>query len=119
MWGLQKVKGTFDRVEGSLNLGAPTGKAKLAIDATNLDTKNAKRDEHLRSNDFFHTDEYPVLNFEADSVTRTKSGASISGQLQVRETAIPLTLDVELSETDDGLVAKTSTAISREAAGTT
>src|SRR3954452_8233468 len=50
-YGLMTVKGEFADYDGTLDLGA-TPAVELTIQATSLDTKHAKRDEHLRSKDF-------------------------------------------------------------------
>src|SRR3954463_7732863 len=51
-YGLMTVKGRFSEFEGTLNLGA-TPAVELTIQADSLDTKHSKRDQHLRSKDFF------------------------------------------------------------------
>ena len=55
-WGLMKVRGRFDRLSGWLEIGEQgQRRIELTIDATSLNTGNDKRDEHLRSDDFFDT----------------------------------------------------------------
>src|SRR5205823_11945203 len=57
-----KVRGAFNEFEGTATLdGAnPAGSiAQVTISAASIDTRNAQRDEHLRSNDFLAMDEYP------------------------------------------------------------
>src|SRR3954447_2388552 len=57
-YGLMTVKGEFADYESTLDLGA-TPAVELAIQAATLETKLAKRDEHLRSDDFFDVDHHP------------------------------------------------------------
>src|SRR5690242_8275337 len=64
LWGLVTVKGAFARYEGRLDLSADPA-IELTIDAASLDTKNAKRDAHLRSADFFAADEHPQVRFRS------------------------------------------------------
>lgn len=117
LWGLAGVTGIFERFEGSLNLEGQGGAGSLEIDAASLNTGSARRDTHLRSEDFFGSDAYPAISFRSSQVTRMTSGVSISGHLRIREADIPLELAVEIEETLDGVVATTHTAISPKAAG--
>jgi len=65
-YSLMTVKGHFDRYQGTLDLGSEPAE-QLSIDASSLDTKNAKRDEHLRSADFFDVEHHPQVRFISDS----------------------------------------------------
>jgi polyisoprenoid-binding protein YceI len=60
------VKGSFDRFRGTLDLAARPA-IELAIAADSIDTGNRKRDEHLRSADFFDAAAHPEVRFESDS----------------------------------------------------
>ncbi|MEY2242307.1 YceI family protein [Streptomyces sp. BF23-18] len=86
MWGLVTVKGTFGNVTGEGEI-KPDGTAHgvVSVDATSLDTKNAKRDEHLRGSDFFDTENHPTLAFAVSGAAVPEDGtAEIAGQLTVR-----------------------------------
>src|SRR5215208_2285344 len=65
-YGLMTVKGEFSDYEGTLDLNR-TPAVELTIQAASLDTKLAKRDEHLRSKDFFDVERYPQVRFVSDS----------------------------------------------------
>ena len=52
LWGLLTVKGHFDCYEGRLDLSADPA-IELTIDAASVQSRNRKRDQHLRSTDFF------------------------------------------------------------------
>ncbi|NUQ99270.1 MAG: YceI family protein [Streptomyces sp.] len=102
MWGLVTVKGTFGAVGGQGEVqpdGSATG--TLTLGAASLDTKNKKRDEHLRSADFFDTANHPEITF---AVRSAKAGAGdtveVSGQLTVRGISRPQTLTARLSGAD-------------------
>ena len=59
-WGAITVHGTFERMTGKATVGpdgAVTG--QISFDARSLNTKNKQRDKHLRSADFFNTDNHP------------------------------------------------------------
>jgi len=67
MWGLATVKGVFREVTGEGTVAAD-GKVSgtIRVAAASIDTKNSRRDKHLRSNDFFDVDNYPDIIFVAD-----------------------------------------------------
>lgn len=116
MWGLVTVKGTFGAVGGQGEVqpdGSATG--TLTLDAATLDTKNKKRDEHLRSGDFFDTANHPEITF---AVRSAKAGAGdtveVSGQLTVRGISRPQTLTARLAGADaDALTLDTEFTVDR------
>src|ERR687896_2145723 len=61
-YGLMTVKGHFDRYHGTLQLNEQPA-VELVIDADSLDTKLARRDEHLRSAAFFDVAKHPQVRF--------------------------------------------------------
>src|SRR5687768_278161 len=69
-----KVRGSFNEFEGSGYFDADdpaNSRLELVIKAASIDTRNADRDGHLRSNDFFAMDEYPEITFRSTSVEQT------------------------------------------------
>src|SRR5689334_21498405 len=53
-WGLSTVRGSFTKLAGSAEILADgSARGRFEIDAASIDTKNAQRDKHLRSADFF------------------------------------------------------------------
>ena len=94
-----KVRGTFDDFDGRLHLDATDpskSSAKVTIKAASIDTRNADRDAHLRSNDFFAMDEYPEITFESTSVESADDTTfRVSGDLTIRGVTRPVTFDLE------------------------
>ena len=72
VWGLVTVRGSFGELAGNAEI-LPGGAARgrLEIGAASLDTKNAKRDRHLASADFFNAAEHPSIVADLASATRT------------------------------------------------
>src|SRR5687767_4234497 len=101
-YGLMTVKGEFADYEGTLDLGA-TPAVELTIQATTLDTKLAKRDEHLRSKDFFDVERHPQVRFISDRAELDGDTMRVHGQLHAADRQIPLQLDATAHEIDGEL----------------
>src|SRR5690606_31982101 len=61
-------------------------------------TREAQRDAHLRSADFFDAEKFPTIKFRSTSVTRTGDNTyKVTGDLTIRDVTKPITLDVEFT----------------------
>jgi polyisoprenoid-binding protein YceI len=100
--GLSNVRGRFDSFEATLDIGA--GLADIAItaevDLTSVNTNNADRDAHLRSTDFFGTDEHAAMSFRSTSVTGSDDSYELTGDLTIAGVTKPIAFDVEFNGTD-------------------
>jgi polyisoprenoid-binding protein YceI len=96
-----KVRGGFNEFEGSFHADAEqpsNSSARLVIQAASIDTRNADRDAHLRSNDFFAMDEFPTLTFESTAIERVgETDFQVTGDLTIRGTTKPVTIDLEFT----------------------
>ncbi|MFF5309137.1 YceI family protein [Streptomyces massasporeus] len=120
MWGLVTVKGTFGTVGGTGEVrsdGSAVG--TLTFDAASLDTRNAKRDTHLRSEHFFDADHHPEITFEAGSAElRDGDQVHVVGRLTVRGISGPLSLTARVTDRDTaGLTLDTEFTVDREQFG--
>lgn len=100
MWGLVTVKGTFAGVGGQGEV-RPDGSAvgTLTFDAASLDTRNAKRDKHLQSADFFDAENHPEVTFAVRSAElRDGDAVHVVGQLTVRGISRPQTFTAKLTD---------------------
>ncbi|MEU3099958.1 YceI family protein [Streptomyces sp. NPDC006967] len=95
------VKGSFQDFTGTLQLdGADPARSTASLDVVmdSIETGNADRDGHLKSSDFFKTDEFPTMTFRT-----TKAEAlggddyRITGDLTILGTTKPLTIDLEFN----------------------
>ena len=95
--GLAKVRGRFNEFRGTIEIGDDPADSRVdaVIDAASIDTRDAKRDEHLRSADFFDAATHPSIEFHTTKVRRAKGAWLVDGELTVRGTTRPVTLDVE------------------------
>jgi polyisoprenoid-binding protein YceI len=100
------VRGTMRATEGSGTVD-PDGHvtARLVVDASSIDTKNKKRDEHLRTADFFETEKYPSIVFDVTDVALGAPGQSrVKGTLSIHGVSRPLEFDAALRTENDGAV---------------
>lgn len=95
---VSKVHGRFEKWSGSLEVDeADPAKSKVsvAIDAASIDTKEAKRDEHLRSADFLEVEKFPKLTFTSTRIEKSGDGLAVHGDLTIHGVTRPVTLEVE------------------------
>jgi polyisoprenoid-binding protein YceI len=94
MWGLAPVNGVFRQVTGRGTV-FPTGEVSgaITVGAASVDTKNARRDRHLRSADFFDADNHPDITFTVEGIRPSGQGVTVTGTLSVRDRTRPVTFD--------------------------
>ena len=93
-----KVRGRFPVTEGKLVISEdPTqSSVEAVIDITAVDSGDPKRDEHLRSADFFDADTHPTATFRSTKVIDKGDGEfTLEGDLTVRDQTRPVTLEGE------------------------
>ena len=91
-YGLQTVKGRFERYDGTLDLAAEPS-IELTIDADSLNTNNAKRDNHLRSADFFDAASHPRVRFTSELATLDGERLVVRGELHAAGKSTSLNLE--------------------------
>jgi polyisoprenoid-binding protein YceI len=119
IWGLVPVKGSFGDVSGDATI-TPAGEVSgtITINAASVDTKNKKRDEHLRSADFFNSETHPHIVFTVQQVALSDDGAAVTGILQVRGKTQPLTFPATVAAVgDDSVVLDAQLSIDRSEFG--
>lgn len=95
---ISTVRGRFAKVSGTLVLDeedVTRSKVEVEIDADSIDTREEKRDAHLRSADFFEVEKYPKLTFVSRRVERSGDVLKVTGDLTIRDTTKEVVLDVE------------------------
>jgi polyisoprenoid-binding protein YceI len=95
------VKGSFLDVSGTLHLdGSDPSRSTASLDVKmdSIDTGNADRDGHLKSADFFKTEEFPEMTFRSTEV-RALGGDDyrVTGDLTILGTTKPLSIDLEFN----------------------
>ena len=96
---LAKVRGQFEKFDGVIGLDE-TNPEKTSVDVSvetaSINTRDAQRDGHLRSADFFNAEAYPQMRFRGTRVERLgPTSARLHGDLTIRDITRPLSLEVE------------------------
>ncbi len=98
-----KVRGSFNDFEGSgyFDAADPSrSHLEVTIKAASIDTRNADRDAHLRSNDFFDMQTYPEIRFVSTSVQPVGENTyRVTGDLTIKGVTRPVAIDFELTGT--------------------
>jgi len=85
---IAKVKGSFSQFEANIEADPQdltTAKIEFSVDLASIDTKNADRDNHLRSADFFDVENHPKMTFVAKEIVKTGEGEyDVTGDLTIR-----------------------------------
>lgn len=120
-WGLVNVKGHFDCLDGWLEVDDDgSRRLELIIDATSVNTGNRKRDEHLRSADFFDTDRHPDVQFVSSQVSDVDDGhLHIQGELLAAGGRMALELRPAMRQGDDQIEIDASTMVDQRQLGMT
>jgi polyisoprenoid-binding protein YceI len=74
---IAKVKGSFNSFEAQIEADPDdltTANVQFSIDLSSIDTRNADRDNHLRTGDFFDIEQYPRMTFQSTSITKKGEG---------------------------------------------
>ena len=96
---VSKVSGGFNDFDGTIvadfgNLDASS--VEFTIQATSIDTKNEKRDGHLRSADFFDVEKFPEITFKSSKITKIDSDSyAVVGSLTMHGVSKEITLTVD------------------------
>jgi polyisoprenoid-binding protein YceI len=94
-----KVRGAFNEFEGTATIDGTNpaiSHVQVAINAASIDTRNAQRDEHLRSNDFLAMAEYPQITFTSTSVSQTGDDTfEVTGDLTIKGVTNTITVPFE------------------------
>ncbi len=96
---ISTVRGRFNEFSGTIEFDENNplnSTVDLTINAASIDTREQKRDDHLRSPDFFEVEKYPHITFKSKRIEQTgdKTGHLI-GDLTIRDVTKEVTLDVE------------------------
>lgn len=94
--GYSTMHGQFAKTTGSLEFDQASGKGSvnITIDAASIYTGFKKRDDHLRSPDFFNVMEFPEITFKSTSANLKGGNGKVMGKLTIMGITKDITLDV-------------------------
>lgn len=96
---ISTVRGRFEKFSGTVNFDEAEPArttVDVQIEAASVNTKEAQRDGHLKSPDFFDAEKYPYLTFKSKRVeVKDSHHAKLYGDLTIRDVTKPVVLDVE------------------------
>jgi polyisoprenoid-binding protein YceI len=94
---MSKVRGQFTSFEGELTIAenALESTATATIDLSSVDTRNADRDNHLRSSDFFSIEEGSTMSFVSTGIALDEGKATVTGDLTIKGVTKPVELSVD------------------------
>ena len=105
------VRGQFKSYRGSVRLDPKNfalSKFEGEIDVASIDTDNADRDNHLRTNDFFDAQNHPKITFSSTRIEAKDAGEFVVyGDLTIRGVTKPIALEVEFLGTSKNPYGKT------------
>jgi polyisoprenoid-binding protein YceI len=93
-----KVRGSFNEFEGQVHIDRDLGSstAKVGIKVESIDTRNADRDGHLRTNDFLDAQNYPQITFASSGVKQIdETTVRVAGDLTIKDVTKPIEIDFE------------------------
>jgi len=98
--GFSWLIGSFDKFEGTFSYDDKKPEAsavEVTIDTASVDSNHAKRDKHLRSDDFLEVEKYPNAKFESTSYKASEKNKGIlTGNLTLHGVTKEVSIDVEL-----------------------
>ena len=100
---ITKVRGRFSDVRGRITIGEEPEESHVNVEigAASLSSGNDDRDAHLRSPDFFDVERNPTITFTSTAVTALPDSTwEVVGDLTVRDTTRPVTLQVDFDGAD-------------------
>lgn len=97
--GIGYVVGRFNKITGQVNLDK--GQVAITLHADSVDSGHPKRDQHLKSPDFFNAKQFPKITFKSNKVTKTGSDSyRVEATVTLLGKSKPVTL--ELKKTGEG-----------------
>lgn len=96
---ISNVKGQFAKVSGKLTLDESTlanSQVKATIEAASIETRDAQRDAHLKSEDFLHVEKFPTLSFKSTGIHVVRDGElAVEGDLIIHGVTRKVVFTVE------------------------
>lgn len=101
--GVSKVRGSFTGFTGEITVAADgTPSVSATIDVASVNTRNDQRDGHLRSADFFDTENHPTATYRSTAVRADGDDYIVDGELTLHGVTQPVALNLSLEGVGPG-----------------
>ncbi len=97
---ITKVRGEFNEYTGSIQYDEADitkSSVTVTIKTASIDTKNQKRDDHLRSADFFDAEKFPEITFKSKKIEKTENGLVMTGDLTMHGVTKEIRIPFEIT----------------------
>jgi polyisoprenoid-binding protein YceI len=101
--GVSWIYGRFNDFAGTIVVDdddLANAKVEVTVQAESVDTGNAKRDQHLKSPDFFNVGQFPTLSFRSSAVAKTADGYEVTGTFSLH--GVEKTVKVTMKKVGEG-----------------
>lgn len=92
------IYGQFGAVSGTVKLDGDSGEMVVSAKAASINTAQPKRDEHLRSNDFFAAGQFPNITFKSTKFVKSGDGYTVTGNLSLHGVTKEITVNLVTAE---------------------
>ncbi|MCW4465606.1 YceI family protein [Glutamicibacter sp. MNS18] len=95
--GISKVRGTFGEFDATLVVGETLTDSSVTADIqiASVNTKDAGRDGHLKGEDFFDAENFPVMSFRSTGLQGEPGAFALVGELTIKGVTKEVELDAE------------------------
>jgi len=99
--GLFSVKGSINDIKGDVSFDEKdleNSHFNVSVSPITIDTGNTKRDEHLKSNDFFYVKDHPKIDFRTNTIQKKDDVYYAKGELTILSTTRSITIPFSYNE---------------------
>jgi polyisoprenoid-binding protein YceI len=104
-FGVTDFYGDFKQIAGTVTFDAADlskSSVELTVPVESLDTRNDKRDQHLKGPDFFNAQQFPAITFKSNKIEGSGDSYKISGDLTIHGVTKPITVDFKKGADNKG-----------------
>jgi polyisoprenoid-binding protein YceI len=108
--GVTNFYGAFKEISGTVTFDAADASknsVELTVPVESIDTRSEKRDQHLKSPDFFNAKQFPAITFKSNKIESSGDSYKISGDLTIHGVTKPITVDFKRGADGKGGQGKT------------
>ena len=112
------VNGTFSGLKGTIvfnNLDLKSSEINVSVSSYSINTDNAARDKHLRKEEYFDVEKYPMINFKSSKIEKATrlNRYNVEGNLTIKGISKPIKFELIAAEKDNNLELKCNFEINR------